>query len=391
MGGTFDPPHKAHIAMAKAAYKEFSLDKVVFMTGGNPPHKTTQTDARIRNHMIKLGISGYREFEICEYEINKESYSYTSDTLKYLNEKYSEDTFYFIIGGDSLGAIFSWHEPEEILKRCVILVYPREGYPTEDDVKNFNKEHRSDVRILHFPENKISSSDIREEIKKEKDVSKYVDSIVYEYIKRNNLYKERKETNEEHLKKLLKPSRYEHSLGVASVAVSMAEIYGADVKKAYIAGLLHDCAKNLSEEEIRIKCEDLEVELDEFELENPALIHAKLGAEFVKAEFGINDSQICDAIKYHTLSRPKMSKLEKIIFVADMIEPSRDYPEVCFLRKAAFENLDSAVLECVTATIEFNQKKGKPIHPVAYKTRDWLLLEGVEYIKNVNKEGSFFK
>lgn len=380
MGGTFNPPHNEHIIMAKAAYDEFLLDKVMFVTGGNPPHKITQTDAKIRNHMIKLAIRGYKEFEICEYEINKDGYSYTSDTLRYLNEKYPDDRFYFIIGGDSLDAFFSWHEPKEILKRCTLLVCPRNGYPKEKDVEKFNEENMSDVRILHAPEAEISSSDIRKKVQKGENVFEYLDKNVYEYIKRNGLYMEKKETCEEHLKKLLKPSRYEHSLGVAATAVSMAGMYGVDVKKAYLAGLLHDCAKNLSEDEIKQKCEDLDVELDAFELKNPALIHAKIGAEFVKTEFDINDVDICNAIRNHTLSRPEMSNLEKIIFVADMIDPTRNYPEVNFLRKAAFMDLDAAVLECVTATITFNEGKGKQVHPLAYETKKWLLGNGVKYI-----------
>lgn len=360
--------------------EQYSLDKVVFMTGGNPPHKVTETDAGIRHHMIKLAIEKHIGFTACDYEIKKEGYSYTADTLRYLKENYPEDVFYFIIGGDSYNAIFSWYEPEEILKRCVVLVYPRMGYPSQQDVDVFNKKYNADTRILNAPEFKVSSTDIRLMAEKKEDFSEFVTKEVYEYIKRNSLYENTDETQEEHLKRLLKPQRYRHSLGVASEAVKLAGIYGADAKKAYVAGLLHDCAKNLTPEEVKIKCADLEVELDETEKAQPALIHAKIGAEFVKTEFGINDSEICSAIRWHTLGRPGMGKLEKIIFVADMTEPGREYPEADFLRRAAYKNLDSAVLECVLATIKINEEKGKSVHPNAYKIKEWLLNEGVKPI-----------
>lgn len=373
MGGTFNPPHKAHIEIARTAYAEFSLDKVIFMTGGNPPHKKTETDARIRHHMAKLAIEGYNFFEACDYEVKKEGYSYTSDTLIYLNTLYPDDTIYFIIGGDSFRDFFTWHEPERIIQNCVLLVYPRNGFPSERDIAEFNEKYNAESRILHAEGIDISSGDIRKTAENNGDFEEYLCPEVYEYIKRNHLYKPFDETWEEHLKTLLKPSRYEHSLGVASAAVAMAGIYGADPYKAYVAGLLHDCAKNLTPTENKIKCLDLEVELDEFELNNPGTAHAKVGAELVKTEFGVSDAEICNAIKWHTIGRVGMGTLEKIIFVADMIEKNRSYPGVESLRELAYSNLDSAVLECVSRTIAFNNEKGNPVHPNAYAVFDWIV------------------
>lgn len=381
MGGTFDPPHKAHVNMAKAAVEQYSLSKVIFMPGGNPPHKVTGTAASIRNHMVKLSVSDAKNFEVCDYETKKDGYSYTSDTLRYLNEKYPEDVFYFIIGGDSLRDMFTWHEPQEILKRCVVLVYPRNGYPDEKDLNEFNSCHNSDVRILKIPEFEVSSTDIRRMAENNENFSEYTGEDVYKYIERNSLYKKIPENQEEHLKKLLTPERYVHSLGVASESVRLAGIYGADVRKAYIAGLLHDCAKNLTAEEIKIKCEDLDPEIDEYEKSQPGLLHAKIGAEFVKSEFGINDEEICRAIRWHTIGRPDMTLLEKIIFTADMTEPNRNYEGVERVRKAVSYNIDTAVLECVKITIKFNSDRGRLIHPNAYKIMEHFLNEGVQEMK----------
>lgn len=377
MGGTFDPPHNAHIAMAKAAQEQFSLDKVIFMTGGNPPHKTSDTDARIRHHMVKLAIKSYDKFFPCDYEVKKQGYSYTADTLRFLKETMPEDEIYFIIGGDSFGAIFSWFQPEEILKRCVLLVYPRGGCPSENEVEKLNERYGADARLLKAGEYCVSSTDIRRMAEEGEEIKGLLPEPVYEYIRRNNLYKKNCQSMEDHLKSLLKPSRYTHSIGVASTAVTMAGLYHADPQKAYIAGLLHDCAKNLTPEETKQKCIDLEVETDDFEKANPALLHAKVGAEFIKTEFGINDEEISSAIRWHTVGRTGMSTLEKIVFTADMIEPERIFPEADFLRKCAYEDLDLGVLECVLATIGYNEKKKKPIHPNAYAIRDELMARGV--------------
>ncbi len=366
MGGTFDPPHKAHIRMAKKAMSEFGLDKVIFMTGGNPPHKTTGTAASLRNHMIKLATYGTDNFSVCDYEVKKEGYSYTSDTLRYLKSEYPDDDIYFIIGGDSFEAFFTWHEPLEILKMCSILVYARDMHPTEKEIDGFNEKYGADIKLIHDETYDISSSEIRKNISEGKDMSKFLDKKVWEYIKRNSLYKIHPESMEEHLKAMLKPDRYKHSLGVASMAVTMAGIFGADQRKAYIAGLLHDCAKNLSTEENKIKCVDLDVELDDYEKTHPPLIHAKVGAELVKSEFGIIDEEICSAIRWHTLGRKNMTVLEKIIYVADMTEPSRDFPGVDEIRRKAVENLDDAVSACARKTIDFNKKKGIEPHPNVY-------------------------
>lgn len=372
MGGTFDPPHTAHIKMAECALTEFNLDKIMFMTGGNPPHKHTNTPASIRHHMLNIAIAGNEKFFSCDYEIKKESYSYTSDTLRYLKKAYPDDTFYFIIGGDSLNAFFTWHEPMEILKLASILVYPRKGYPKESDIKEFNQKYSSNVYILHADCIDISSTEIREKLINGEDVTKYISKDIYSYIKRNSLYKKHDESYEKHLERLLKPSRYIHSIGVSKTAVKMARIFGVDEEKAYIAGLLHDCAKNLTQEENEIKCKDLDVVLDEYEKNQPWLIHAKVGAELIKSEFGIDDEEISSAIRWHTLGKENMTDLEKIIYVADMTEPNRCYPEAEYLRKIAFENLDKAVLACTEATIEFNEAKGVTVHPNAYKIRDEL-------------------
>ena len=175
------------------------------------------------------------------------------------------------------------------------------------------------------------------------------------------------------LQKMLKPKRYEHSLGVCAEAVKMAELYGADVDKAYAAGLLHDCAKGFTaDEQIRL-CNEYGVRLDKITLACPAVIHAPIGAETARREFGVVDEEILGAIRYHTVARAGMTTLEKIIYIADMTEPLRDFDGVDKIRTLAYKNLDGALLEALNQSIGFNLEKNTVIHPDTLNARNDIL------------------
>ncbi len=361
MGGTFDPIHLGHLNIAAAAKSEYHLDKVIFLTSGNPPHKQDKKilDGKIRHIMVKRAIEGIAGFEPCDWEVNRTEYSYTLSTLLHFQKEYPDDEIFFIIGGDSARDFHKWYHPEEILKLCTLLVYDRTGGTIACDFAKPISGEKID----------ISSTKIRKMREMGEDISAYVPKEVNEFILRNNIYNKEKNL-EEHLKSMLTPSRFAHSIGVRDTAVRLAKIHGADEKKAEIAGLLHDNAKNM--DNIYDRCRDLEVALDEYELKNPALVHAKLGAETAKCEFYITDPEILDAIRYHTVGRDNMTLLEKIIFVADLTEPGRDFPDVPPIRKLAEIDIDAAVCECVRATIKINESRGNDVHPAAYKVLNCL-------------------
>lgn len=355
-GGTFSPIHNGHLKIASIAKSQYGLSQVIFLTSGNPPHKREidVLDAKIRHIMVKRAISETYGFSACDWEVKRGEYSYTYDALLHFKELFPEDELYFIIGGDSLRDFHKWHRPDEILKLCTLLVYDRSGGTVKSDFAKVITGTRID----------ISSSEIRDNIKNGISVEDKLPPAVWEFIKRNNIYRYVPDF-EEKLKTMLTPERFLHSLGVRDTAVRLAKIYGADEKKAEIAGLLHDNAKNM--DNIHERCVDLEVELDEFEERNPALIHAKLGAETAKCEFGVSDGEIVSAIRWHTIGKPDMSLLEKIVFVADLIEPGRKFPDVEKIREIAENSIDKAFFECVTATVRVNQARGIEVHPNAYK------------------------
>lgn len=178
----------------------------------------------------------------------------------------------------------------------------------------------------------------------------------------------------EKLRKVLKESRYLHSLGVSETAVKMAKLYGVDEEKAYLAGLLHDCAKCFDSETQTAMCKQYGIELDEITLACPAVIHAPLGAAVAKAEYGIEDEEILSAIRLHTTGGAKMTRLDKIIYIADMVEPTRAYNGVDELREIAFKDLDEAMFKALQSTLRFNIQKGTAIHPDTLSAWNSLLL-----------------
>ncbi|MGL4730943.1 MAG: bis(5'-nucleosyl)-tetraphosphatase (symmetrical) YqeK [Clostridium sp.] len=180
---------------------------------------------------------------------------------------------------------------------------------------------------------------------------------------------------DKYIKSHLKNKRYVHTLGVVEMSEKLADIYNYDKHKARIAALMHDCAKNMSEEELlRITKENNLVEIDNIIEKSPMLLHGIVGAYIAKKEFKITDEDIINAIKYHTTGRENMSILEKIIYIADCIEMSRDFEGVDELRKIAYENLDHALLMIYDQTIKYIISNGWLLYPKTIEARNYLLI-----------------
>ena len=167
--------------------------------------------------------------------------------------------------------------------------------------------------------------------------------------------------------------RFEHSLRVAETAKKLAETYGIDEKKAYLAGLIHDCAKY--NEEAYISKYNIDFSIYPVSSIKDPVLHSFLGAEVVKKVYNIYDRDILKAIEYHTTGRPAMSELEKIIFTADAIEPARDFEGIEDIRNLAFENLNKAILNLLDTNIIFLIGKKALINPLSFEARNYLIEE----------------
>lgn len=178
------------------------------------------------------------------------------------------------------------------------------------------------------------------------------------------------------MEKELDIKRYEHTLGVAYTAACLAMYYGADPLKAEVAGLLHDCAKCLDNEKRLQICKKHHIKVTDIELQNPFLLHAKVGSFLAMQKYGVDDKDITNAILNHTTGRPDMSLLEKIVYIADYIEPCRKQaPNLAQIRKLAFENIDKALLFILGDTLHYLQTVGNEIDPMTQKTYDYYLKE----------------
>ena len=178
------------------------------------------------------------------------------------------------------------------------------------------------------------------------------------------------------LRSILSKKRYIHSLGVAGEAEKLARRYGADTAKAYLAGLVHDCAKEYKPDDMeKILKSEYGVSVDSMSRVMPKILHGPLGACEAQSKFGIYDPEILDAVKYHTTGKGGMCLLTKIVYIADYIEPNRDFDGVETLRKMAYDNIDEAIIHGIDETIKDLLERGLVIHPDTMHARNDLIMK----------------
>ena len=179
------------------------------------------------------------------------------------------------------------------------------------------------------------------------------------------------------MKEELTEDRYEHTLGVMYTAEALAMRYGVDMTKAAVAGLLHDCAKCIPNNQKIKLCKKHNIEISEMEKKNPSLLHAKLGAYMAKKAYGVSDEEILSAIRWHTTGKPEMSMLDIIIYMADYIEPNRDKaPNLKEIRKLCFEDIEEALYKVLKSTLDYLEDKPDAIDPMtreSYLFYKWKL------------------
>ena len=379
MGGTFNPIHNGHILLAQAAYEYCSLDKVWFMPTGVSYLKEQSEilPAEHRLKMTELAIADYEYFEVSDFEVKREGNTYTADTLKALHALYPEYDFYFILGADSFVSIEKWKEVDAIMRLCTLVTVVRDDVDKENlllQKENLQNKWQAKVILVPFAKTDISSSEIRKRLRQGLNVKEFVPAKVEAYMQSEKLYVEDDflVSLDQKIRDVQTPSRYEHTIGVVKVAELLALQYGVELQKAKIAALLHDCAKCIPFEEQLSLCEKYQVPLRVMEKANTELLHSKLGAVLAKEVYDICDTDILESIKNHTTGRPKMSTLEKIIFVADYIEPGRYKAEnLPMIRKMAFENLDGAVRKILEDTLNYLKRTGCAIDESTVKTLEY--------------------
>jgi len=188
-GGTFNPIHNGHLTVAQYAMEQCGLDRVYFMTSSIPPHKENKAvSADIRHRLVCEAIKDYDGFYPLDFEIKKGGISYTADTLKELKGIFKEDELYFIIGGDSLRDFDKWRRPEEIVRYCTLIVYPRTGIDINEKAGILRNKLGARIKTIDSPEMEISSTEIRKRIGDNKNVSFFIPEKVMDIIKKEKIY-----------------------------------------------------------------------------------------------------------------------------------------------------------------------------------------------------------
>lgn len=387
-GGTFNPIHLGHMAAAEYAAKYLGLDKLFLIPAGLPPHKALAENTPGGEHRLAMAELAADALDlpkgtvqVCDWELKQEGKSYTVNTLRAFREQYPDAEIWLLMGTDMFLTIQTWYQPEELLKLCKICAFGRSERDTEElfAVQReflWDKFH-ADITTIVLPGLvEVSSTEIREKLLAGN--GRCLLPAVYGYILRHRLYGTKADLKALPIAQLrpvalsfLKARRVPHVLGTEETAAALAKRYSVDEEEARRAALLHDCTKRLTMEEQLALCERYHIELDRYEKEEVKLLHAKTGAAVARDLFGVSDA-VYEAIYWHTTGKADMTTLEKVVYLADYIEPSRDFCDLSELRRLADEDLDKALLMAFTMAVEELKRQGTVVHPDSVCARDYL-------------------
>ncbi len=375
-GGSFSPVHSEHVRIAKEAQKALQAEKLIVIPAAVSPFKT-KADLPVENcsqvlpsdadrlAMLRLAFADFSHTEISDYEICCGGTSYSYTTCAHFRSLYPKDELYFLIGSDSFYSFPQWKYPERIVNDVRLAVIRRsEENLDERSLQAFAERFHTLPTCIDFSTTGISSTQVRTLLSLGADASGLLPKAVQDYILQRGLY--RIDLLVQALA-LEKENRRAHSVRVAVTATEHAKRFRISPQKALVAAGLHDCAKNLALDDKKL-----------FGFIPPegvpeSVMHQYSGA-YLAEKFGIRDTDILNAVRYHTSGRPDMSDLEKLIYLADMTEAGRHYPGVDEIRAAFDRDLNEAMRIALQRTLAFLRETGSSIYP--------LSLQAYEYYKN---------
>lgn len=358
MGGTLDPVHNGHLAIAQAVIDACGLDGMLLLPAGDPPHKQRETDRSDRLEMARLAAKAQPGMIVSDMEVAREGTTYTVDTLRQLRSEQPGVEWIYVVGADTLKVLRSWRQFEQVAAMCEFAAVGRPGFDAEavrECARELERDCGAKIRILDFTGPDLSSTDIRRRVAEGRSIEGLVPQEVAGYIRKRGLYLCAMPLHEVQraLEKRLKPGRYQHTLGVADTAKRLAERYGVDPQRAYLAGLLHDCAKWMRYEDMAALVKDGVPDLSEDELKTEPVLHAPAGMLVAQRDYGVRDPEILSAIRKHTLGGAGMTALEKLIYVSDFVEPNRKpFPGLAEAQALAESDLNAAARLCARLTSE---------------------------------------
>ncbi len=364
-GGTFDPVHNQHILLAKAAIQTLGLDVLYVVPTFLPPHKNdfVPTDGKIRLEMLRAAFADEKKVIVSDYELMQGGKSYSYLTVAHFAKLHEGEKLWFVLGEDMFENFPKWKYPKKIVDCARIAVVKRygSGISFRKAKKAFEKITKN-YDLLPFCGKEVSSTEIRTRTALGLPLDGLLPPAVQGVIAKCGLYEDAVCTR---VRDYLKPSRLEHTAGVTELALMLAKRLGVDQRKTFIAAAIHDLAKYQRAEDYP-ECVMPSGILDPVK-------HAFLGAYLAEKKLGITDEEILNAVKYHTSGRAEMTTLEKIVYLADMVEKNRNYRGVSKLRKLLEKDFEKAFCAAIRKSYCFllKIKRKEQIFPLTKEAYEY--------------------
>ncbi len=357
-GGSFDPPHLGHLEAARTVMRELRPDRLLVVPASLPPHKALPAGdpgAEQRLKLCRLTFESVQGAEVSDLELRRSGRSYTADTVRRVKEIYPKGEITLALGADMLLSFEQWREFEFLLKNCSLAAFPRkdgERAELEACAARLREKYAAGVTVLEHTPKPMSSKHIRELLPRRQGAT-MLESRTYEKIIRERWYGALPELDwlRRRAYTYLEPRRVAHVAGCEQEAVKLALRWGADPGLAAEAAILHDITKKLNFEQQLILFNKYGIISNHAELDYPRILHAITGAALARDVFGVSDG-VYGAIRWHTTGRAGMTTLEKIMYLADYIEPTRDFPGVEGPRELAYADLDAAMALALKNTLD---------------------------------------
>ncbi len=379
-GGSFDPPHAAHIDIIFKLADKF--DKVIVLPAHISPFKPKAKTAKADDRVAMLESVGFPEnVKISHFELKREGVSYTYLTAAHYAQKFPDAKLYFVIGSDGLAGLEDWKNADVLAATVRFYVIGREGFAVDDarvaelEAKGFR------IKVSKLTCADVSSSAVKVALAFGK--TDGLDAPVVDYIRAHDLYGEYKKITDRYGEFNMKPERIEHTFGATVTGIKLAKLNGVKVDDAVRALLLHDIGKYATDE--MLSRYGIEVP-EEVKALPPSVQHAPIGALIAEKAFKIRKKSILDAISYHTTGKPKMSKLARVVFMADFIEPGRTFSHVDELRAVTFRKLDLGVEAGLKRAIAHVTDDGGVLCPMTVEAYEYYALRNNPALRKQRKQ-----
>lgn len=392
MGGTFDPIHEGHIACAQAACEACGLDRVLFIPAARPSFKRQRRLAcgQTRLELCRLALQEHPRFEVCDIELRRGGVTYTVDTLRELRAELGDGVeFYFILGSDAAATLPRWREAAELARSAVYVAVSRPGRALDESLRASLAEAGFKVIYVEGLCMDLSSSEVRARISAGESVEGFVPESARARVEAEASYRlapacpasaENAEADEadalsdaffnarkEDLAGRVSEKRQRHVEGVVLACEHLARCYGGDVRKARLAGLLHDWDKGYDDAVIRARVDELGMagSIDPWVVRNmPQVLHGHTAARALARDFPQIPADVIQAVDRHTVASVDMTKLDMIVYIADAVEEGRRFGRIDELRAAVGKvDLDELFFLTYEYWTFLLFERGKQLHP----------------------------